>query len=128
MHNELRYQAKKHAIFEKLSKEKKKKKFGIFYPIFFFNVEKKNRQKNNKDMLWGKETIYSPSMWGKIKPVLKERGLEIPRQKSSRSTYFICHPQKIFAEVSQDNKRKYGDRINGSLDRMQGMNKIWHDK
>jgi len=37
MHNELRYQAKKHAIFEKLSKEKKKKKFGIFYPIFFLN-------------------------------------------------------------------------------------------
>jgi hypothetical protein len=33
-------------------------------------------------------------------------------------------PKKISAEVSQDNKRKYGDRINGSSNRMQGMNKI----
>jgi hypothetical protein len=31
---------------------------------------------------------------------------------------------KISAEVSQDNKKKYGDRINGSSNRMQGMNKI----
>jgi len=37
-------------------------------------------------------------------------------------------PKKISAEVSQDNKRKYGDRINGSSNRMQGMNKIRHDK
>jgi hypothetical protein len=37
--------------------------------------------------------------------------LEIPRQKSSCPTCFNCHPQKkIFADVSQDNKRKYGDR------------------
>jgi len=35
---------------------------------------------------------------------------------------------KISAEVSQDNKRKYRDRISGSSNRMQGMNKIWHDK
>jgi hypothetical protein len=34
----------------------------------------------------------------------------------------------VSAEVSQDNKRKYGDRINGSSNRMQGINKIWHDK
>jgi hypothetical protein len=33
-------------------------------------------------------------------------------------------PKKISAEVSQDNKKKYGDRINGSSNRMQGMNKI----
>jgi hypothetical protein len=36
MHNELRYQAKKHAIFEKLSKEKKKKKIRHLLPHFFF--------------------------------------------------------------------------------------------
>jgi hypothetical protein len=32
------------------------------------------------------------------------------------------------ADISQDNKRKYEDRINGSSNRMQGMNKIRHDK
>jgi hypothetical protein len=79
-------------------------------------------------MLWGNETISSPSMWDKIKPVLRERGLEIPRQKSNHPTYFICYPQKKSIEVSHDNKRKYGDRINGSSNKMQGMNKIWHDK
>jgi len=37
MHNELRYQAKTYTISKKLSKEKKKKyKFHIFSPIFFF--------------------------------------------------------------------------------------------
>jgi hypothetical protein len=32
--------------------------------------------------------------------------------------------KNISAGVSQDNNRKYGDRINGSSNRMQGMNKI----
>jgi len=113
MHNELKYQAKIHTISVKLSKKKSTS-------FFFFYVEN-NTQKNNEDMLWGKETISSLSMWGKIKHVLRERGLEIPRQKSNRPTCFICHPKKISAEVSQDNKRKYGDRINGSSNRMQGM-------
>jgi hypothetical protein len=63
-------------------------------------------------------------MRGKIKPILRERGLEIPRQKSNRPTCFICHPKKKSAEVSQNKKRKYGDRINGSSNRIQGMNKI----
>jgi hypothetical protein len=62
MHNELRYQAKIHTISKKLSKEKRKEK---------------------KDILWEKETISSPSMWGKIKPVLRERSSELLRQKSS---------------------------------------------
>jgi hypothetical protein len=63
MHNKLRYQAKTHAISEKLSKEKKKKKkFRIFSPIFFFFLLKINKQKNNKDMLMEKEMTYNPSM------------------------------------------------------------------
>jgi hypothetical protein len=45
-------------------------------------------------------------MCGKIKPVLKERGLESLKQKSSRPTYFFYHPQIVSAEVFQDNTRK----------------------
>jgi hypothetical protein len=47
MHNELRYQAKAHAISEKLSKEKKK--FCIFSPILF--LLKTNKQKITKTCL-----------------------------------------------------------------------------
>jgi len=54
----------------------------------------------------GKEIETKPSMCGKIKPVLKERGSELLRQKSSRPMCFFCHPQIVPAEVSQDNKRK----------------------
>jgi hypothetical protein len=36
---------------------------------------------------------------------LRERGLPIPRQKSSRPTWFVCHPYEILAKISQDNKR-----------------------
>jgi hypothetical protein len=43
MHNELRYQEKTHAISEKLSKEKKKKKIQHLLPQLFFYVEKKNK-------------------------------------------------------------------------------------
>jgi hypothetical protein len=53
MHNELRYQAKTHAISKRLPKEKEKKNYAFSPPIFFFfffNVEN-NRQKNNKNML-----------------------------------------------------------------------------
>jgi hypothetical protein len=57
MHNELRYQAKTHAIREK------KIKFRIFSPnFFFFFVEKKMRQKNNKNMLMEKEITSNLSM------------------------------------------------------------------
>jgi hypothetical protein len=45
MHNELRYQAKRHAIFEKPSKEKNVK-FPHLLPhfILFFYVEKEDRK------------------------------------------------------------------------------------
>jgi hypothetical protein len=33
-------------------------------------------------------------------------------------------PKNISAEASQDNKRKYGDKINSFSNKMQGMNKI----
>jgi hypothetical protein len=55
---------------------------------------KTNKQKNNKDMLMEKEMTSSLSIYSKLKLVLRERGLEIPRQKSSRPTCFNCHPQK----------------------------------
>jgi hypothetical protein len=58
-------------------------------------------------MLMENKKKSSPSMYGKIKPVLREKGLEIPRQKSSRLICFFCHYQIILADVSQDNKRKY---------------------
>jgi hypothetical protein len=60
----------------------------------------------------------------KSKPDLRERCLELPRQKSSRPTCFFCHPLIVPAEVSQDEKRKYGDRINGFSNKMQGMKKV----
>jgi hypothetical protein len=64
MHNELRYQAKTHAISEKLSKEKK---YIYIYSasspqFFFFFLLKTNKQKNNKDMLIEKEMTSNPSM------------------------------------------------------------------
>jgi hypothetical protein len=58
MHNELRYQAKTHAISEKLSKEKIK--FRIFSPNFF--LLKTNKLKNNKEMLMEKEKTSIPIM------------------------------------------------------------------
>jgi hypothetical protein len=62
--------------------------------------------KNNKKTCFdGKETETKPSMCGKIKPVLKKRGSEIPRQKQPPNVLFR-HPQIVPAEVSQDNTRK----------------------
>jgi hypothetical protein len=117
MHNELRYQAKIHTTFVKLSKERKKrkkkkekkkerKKFCIFSPIFFFNVEKKKDTK--KTCLWRKKIISSPSMSGKSKPNLRERGLELPRQKSNHLTCFFNHPQKMSAKVSRQHEKICG--------------------
>jgi hypothetical protein len=48
MHNELSYQAKTHAISEKLSKERNK--VPHLLPNFFFWL-KTDKQKNNKHML-----------------------------------------------------------------------------
>jgi hypothetical protein len=53
-------------------------------------------------------TKTPPSMYGKSKPDLWERGLEIPRQISNNLMCFFCHPKKAHAEVSQDDKRKNG--------------------
>jgi hypothetical protein len=44
-------------------------------------------------MLDGKEKGTKPSMCGKIKHVLKERGSELPRQKSSRRRAFSVIPE-----------------------------------
>jgi hypothetical protein len=49
MHNELSYQAKTHAISEKLSKEGNK--VPHLLPNFFFFLLKTDKQKNNKHML-----------------------------------------------------------------------------
>jgi hypothetical protein len=85
---------------------KKKKKFRIFSPIlFYFFVE---NQKNNKDMLIEKEMTSNPSMQGKTKHVLVERDLEYKDRKAAARRAFNCHPKKLSAKVSQDNKRKYG--------------------
>jgi hypothetical protein len=60
MHNELRYQAKTHAISEKLSKERNK--VPHLLPNFFFFLLKNETEKNKKDMLMEKEMTSNPSM------------------------------------------------------------------
>jgi hypothetical protein len=76
-------------------------------------------------MLMEKEMTSSPSMKGKTKPVLRQRGLEIRRQKSSRPTCFNYHPQKKYLQkFLKIIREKYEDKINGSSNRIQGMNKI----
>jgi hypothetical protein len=59
MHNELRYQAKTHAISEKLSR---KNKIPHLLPNFYLFLLKNNKQKNNKEMLMEKEMTSNPSM------------------------------------------------------------------
>jgi hypothetical protein len=61
-------------------------------PNFFFFLRKEKHK--NKNMLYGKEPESKPSMCGKIKPVLGERGSELPRQKSSRPKCFFVIPIK----------------------------------
>jgi hypothetical protein len=61
-------------------------------------------------------------MCGKIKPVLKERGSELPRQKSRCPKCFFCHPQIVLAEVSQDKREKNGDKTI-MVPRLQGKKK-----
>jgi hypothetical protein len=52
-------------------------------------------------------------MYGKSKPDLRERGLELPKQKSNRLTCFFCHSHQISAKnFPQDNNRKYWDKTN----------------
>jgi hypothetical protein len=63
MHNELRYQAKLHAISKKLSIEKKKKNSASSSPIFFFVKKKQQRHAYGKG-----NDIYSLAC--KVKPNL----------------------------------------------------------
>jgi len=81
-----------------LKSYQKKKKNYASPPIFIC--------KTIKTCFYDKETETKPSMCGKIIYVLKEGCLELPRQKSSCLTCFICHPQIVPAEVSQGNKKQ----------------------
>jgi hypothetical protein len=60
MHNELRYQAKTHAISEKLSKERNKVPHLLPNFFFFFLLKNETENKNNKDMLMEKEMTFIP--------------------------------------------------------------------
>jgi hypothetical protein len=77
---ELRYQKKIHAI---ICYAKRKEKFCKFSPIFYFIFIKTN------------------AIWTNI--ISKARSnLMMPIQKSSRSTYFFCLPQKVPAKFFQE--------------------------
>jgi hypothetical protein len=62
MHNEIRYQAKTHAISEKAIKRKKKILHLLPNFLFIFFMLKTIKQKNNKDMRMEKEITSSPNM------------------------------------------------------------------
>jgi hypothetical protein len=70
------------------SYQKKKIKIPHLLSLYLFIFMLKKNRKTTKTCLW------------KIKPVLREKGLEIPRQKSSRLICFFCHHQIILADVS----------------------------
>jgi hypothetical protein len=54
-----------------------------------------------------------------------ERGLKIPKQKSSRPMCFNCHPKKKYIQMFLETTREnMGDKITDSSNRMQSMNKI----
>jgi hypothetical protein len=53
-----------------------------------------------------------------------ERGLEIPRQKSSRRRALTVIPKKISADFLKKTRESIGDKISSSSNRMQGMNRI----
>jgi hypothetical protein len=55
MHNELRYQAKRHAISEKLSKEKIKIMHLLPQFFSFFNVEIKNKTEKQQKHAYGEK-------------------------------------------------------------------------
>jgi hypothetical protein len=47
-------------------------------------------------------------MYGKIKPVLKERGSKIPGQKGSRLRAFSAIPKMYLQKFLKNNKRNRG--------------------
>jgi hypothetical protein len=55
MHNELRYQAKRHAISEKLSKKKNSASSPPIFHFFNFFVEKNKTQKQQKHIYGDKK-------------------------------------------------------------------------
>jgi hypothetical protein len=80
------------------SYKKKIKILQLFPHIFFFFYKKQILQRSRNKT--------KPSMCGKIKPVLREKGSKLPIQKSSRPTCFLCHPQIVPAELSQEQQEK----------------------
>jgi hypothetical protein len=72
-------------------------------------------------------TKTPPSMYGKSKLDLSERGLEIPKQKNTSLMCFSVIPKKYLQKFLKTTKENMGDRIDGSSTRMQSMNKIKHD-
>jgi TPP-dependent indolepyruvate ferredoxin oxidoreductase alpha subunit len=94
MHNELRYQAKIHAI----SDMPKKIKFLHLLPQFFLKIKIKTCYK-------GKKTLITLAC-RKIKPVFKEKGSKLPIQKNSCPMCFSCLPQIVPATFSQEQQEK----------------------
>jgi hypothetical protein len=65
--------------------------------------------KNNKKTCFdGKETETKPSMCGKIKPVLKKRGSEIPRQKQPPNVLFPSSPNSTCRSFSRQHEKTMG--------------------
>jgi len=54
-------------------------------------------------------------MSSKIKHVLKEKGSELPRQKSNHPTCFFCHPQIVPTKVSRENKICHGEQQSNAI-------------
>jgi len=81
MHNELRYQAKIHAVSEKLSK--KKKYLHLLSHFFFLKKNASTVKKQNKSIMCGK----------------------ITKTEKQPPDVLLCQPQVVPAEVSQESTR-----------------------